>query len=135
MIRWVGQEDQYGCGPACLAMVLGLEYSEAKRLFLERFYPGHSFHNDGVHPVLLDVLLADHGYAVMRRWKSETDPHWHRPFAPVHVVTVYRATGCHFEVMLADGSVLDPASPPEPGKTKRLTGVNVRDVAGVFKVM
>ena len=38
MIRRVQQEDEKGCGIACVAMVTGKTYAQAKKFFLERVF-------------------------------------------------------------------------------------------------
>lgn len=130
-IRLVTQEDANGCGIACIAMVRGVTYAEAKRLFHERYWGDYSFHNDGMAAVLLDAVLADAGFAVQRLYRNVNDPQWHRPFAPVHICRVTSAVHDHFVVMTEDGTVLDPSQYPP----RRLSDYPlIRDVAGLYKV-
>lgn len=121
-INWVGQEENNGCGIACLAMITGKDYQQVRNEFA-RFD-----NSDGLDPFALDSYLADHGYAVARKYEHAEWAHkrfsrtkretWTpEPFAEVHLAQVQSSTEPprnHFVVVLSDGHVLDPAIKPHP---------------------
>jgi hypothetical protein len=104
------QEDKFGCALACLAMITGQTYQQVKAGIL-------AWHPDGngISELITDSYLADHGYAVARKYPHAAHLKEQRswppaPFGAVHLVCVGLPAGGHLVVMLADGSVLDPAS-------------------------
>ena len=116
-VRWVAQEDPYGCGIAAFAMLLGITYQEARRLL-----PDERPEETGMH---VDDVLPDFGFAtlVKHQWihwrirnnKEERRTPWPpEPFYGVHLCRVQvTATSpvFHWVIMLSDGSVLDPLTP------------------------
>jgi hypothetical protein len=138
-IRWVRQEDPNGCWVASMAMVTGKTYAEVKA------ETGHMAERGG-HCWATDQYLAQNGFALARYWQhdqfhghaengawfnNKRDPWPLPPFAPVHICQVRTSMG-HVVVMLADGTVLDPATPQQ----KRLSDYAVVDkIAGVWKVL
>lgn len=121
-VRWVAQEDPWGCTLAALAMVLGRTYQDVKAEILAD-HPERDFSGKGLNYLDADQFLAAHGYATARMFRyyiSRPRPLWPPdPFGRVHMCEV-RCTPTspgHTVVMLRDGMVLDPLS-PEP---KRLT--------------
>jgi hypothetical protein len=114
-VRWVRQEEHMGCIVACIAMVTGQTYAEARAAFA----PDRDFAVQGGSPVFdVDWQLAKAGFATARVWKSwhaKPDEPWQPPFVPghVHVVQVdtHPKAGAHSVVLLPDGTVLDPDTP------------------------
>jgi hypothetical protein len=112
MIELVKQEDQYGCVPACLAMVLGLEYAAA------RFLVPAGFQTEGIEESFIAKFLAKKHFLVQYRHKTR------KPFAPLHLVVVTDRsqlgsdtnifTVKHMVVMDKDGRVYDPAGFERP---------------------
>ncbi len=113
MIERVRQEDTNGCGIACLAMITGKTYLEVRDELV--YYDGSGLANH-----IIDEYLADHGYAVARKFEAS---HWQQkkygrttreqwpvePFADVHLCQVETWSDTnHFVVMLRDGTILDP---------------------------
>lgn len=135
MISWVPQGDSHGCGVAALAMITCLTYAEVKAWFDQPFdAPTH-----GLSHFECDRFLAEHGYAVARRYirlrsgqqyieRAEWPP---APFARVHLCQVRVSEGGmgHMVVMLGDGRVLDPAW---PGQRALADYWQVDNVAGVI---
>lgn len=126
-VRWVQQEDNIGCGLACLAMITGKTYQEVKAAFapFER----------GITWWETDSYLVDHGYAIARKFKHAAYCKQNRdwppaPFGDVHICQVYIPAGGHFIVALRDGSVLDPATPEQ----RHISQYNVEDMAAVVKI-
>jgi hypothetical protein len=100
-IRWVQQEDPYGCGIACIAMITGRSYAEAKASLP---HPEHL-----VRTGMPFKYLSDIGYVVdSPTYEAKTWPP--EPFAGMHLCEVHvgDAPHGHMVVMLADGAVLDP---------------------------
>lgn len=133
-----------GCWVAAMAMIVGKSYAEVKA------ETGNTW-QDGGHRWKTEQYLAQHGFAVMPyfdsdqfRQNEEPNEHgirlnkrWQQwpfvPFAPVHIclVTSGPTGGGHIVVMLADGRVLDPATPD----TRRLSEYfETREMIGVWPV-
>lgn len=100
-VGWVGQEDSFGCGIACVAMITGQGYADVKAALPDPEYlvkTGMPFRH-----------LSDLGYVVDNpRHEATTWPP--EPFAELHLCEVHvgDAPHGHMVVMLGDGSVLDP---------------------------
>jgi hypothetical protein len=62
MMKTVFQIDENGCGIACLAMLAGITYGEAKSEIAGHFIPGW-----GVHTQPLLQALENHGLRLIRR--------------------------------------------------------------------
>jgi hypothetical protein len=94
------QDEPKGCGVACLAMLTGLSYREARDLFGRRYRP-----ETGMSRVTLDAALARFRLAVCRAPGASL-------LGAVHVAEVIHRDQAprthHFVVVLADGTVLDP---------------------------
>lgn len=115
MIQRVQQEDPYGCGVACVAMVSGLSYGEVRRLLgssVARRLLGGGY---GLTYYTLFDLLSHLGFACLNLWRTNQlnerprDPWPPEPMADAHICSVSLPTGGHFVVWLRDGTVLDPA--------------------------
>lgn len=118
-VRHVRQEDPYGCGVACIAMLAGLTYAEARQAYSAQYGEDRAAvirEGRGMVNVEADAVLARLGFAVARRHRGVEDAsHWPpQPWGSAHLATVLLPTGGHFVVVLADGSVLDPAADPTP---------------------
>jgi hypothetical protein len=131
-VKWVRQEDEWGCGVACLAMLTGQTYAEVAATFT------HSFVRSGVDYIRCDSWLVERGYATARKFRH--DHNWHErtlwppePWGDAHlccVDAIEHSPRSHFVVMLADGECLDPLTP----ERKRLTDYHrVLNVAAVVK--
>lgn len=111
-MKWVLQTDAHGCGPASLATILGITYSEAKEV-LENTPVG--FHSGdwakmGCGHIDLDWALQRRGYWRQREYKAWNRDNWPpKPWAPVHLCQVEQpSNNAHFVVMDHEGVVLDP---------------------------
>lgn len=107
-IRHVRQEDPYGCGLACLAMLTEQTYRQVQAAF--------AGHDRGIIDWAVQAYLADNGYAVAwkypnRIYNNQMRADWPPAlWADVHIAQVQMPAGSHFIVVLRDGSVLDPAT-------------------------
>jgi len=114
VMRRVGQEDDAGCGIACVAMVTGKTYPHAKKFFLERvFLPTdrkpHTRHYQ-LRCALQKLRIATEKRA-FRKWRS---------IESLSIVPINRRQdgGWHWVVLVPNGGrpyILDPA----PGKGRR----------------
>lgn len=140
-IRHVAQAEPYGCGVACLAMLAGWSYAEARRRYVAIYGEKRAAvlqTGAGVTYVEVDTVLAEAaGLAVARQWKPWADNPTRKPWpclpwADAHLVQVMVPSGGHFVVLLRDGSVLDPARGPEPVRLEAYA--DVQFVAAVVPV-
>jgi predicted double-glycine peptidase len=110
--RWVLQENAYGCGPACLAMILGISYADACREVEESpAHIGRDWDEHGTNIHAMEHALARHGYWWRITYKAwEPEGNWPpEPWAVLHLCQVEQPSGnAHFVVMLRNGVVLDP---------------------------
>lgn len=124
------QEDNHGCVPACVAMILGWDYARAKALF------NNDFTVDGVELATGCCAVIDQGWIAVEKivvTYNQIDDHRDfmlQPFADVHMVSIRHGvdskTG-HAVVMLKDGTILDPSEDPS-GKI-----YYVRHIIGFWK--
>lgn len=126
-VQWVGQEEQWGCGCAAVAMLTGRTYQQIKE-HVERDQD-----QDGMHSGAWEEVLAEHGYAVAKIYRVSAYP-WQNcerdvwpppPWADLHLAEVVvsgGSRGSHMVVMLADGTVLDPLT-PEPRRLANYSAV------------
>lgn len=135
MIRWVRQEDPWGCTVAALAMILGEPYADLKAE-VQAIAPDRDFVSRGISYLDADQILTARGYATGRMFKNFLNQKRNQwppaPFAEVHLCEVRCSpeSAGHSVVMLRDGTVLDPLT-PEP---HRLTDYHeVCNVAAVVK--
>lgn len=114
-LRHVLQEDPYGCGVACAAMIAGVTYREARAVFVQVCSTGERrISLEGILDVQMDALLTELGYAVARFWRGARNvrPEWPPPLtAGVYLLQESRPSGGHFSILLNDGTLLDPAVP------------------------
>ena len=114
MIRRVQQEDENGCGIACVAMVTGKTYQQAKMFFLERvFLPTerkpHTRHYQLRRALRIERIATEK--RAFRNWRS---------IESLSIVPINRRQdgGWHWVVFVPNGGrayILDPAS----GKGRR----------------
>lgn len=132
-MQWIKQEHARGCGVAAVAMILNKTYHEVHKDFL------YVDDETGGRVREFDAYLAQHGYAIARRyqWKhdgTKVDQWPPVPFAKVHFceVVVSKDSPCaHLVVMLEDGKVLDPLC----SETKLLTDYHdIYHVAAVVRI-
>jgi len=111
MVSRVQQEEPYGCGIACLAMVIGKTYQDVRSWFKNEKF------DRGISTWELDMYLCEHGYAVARKYPltqnvvtNQPRDVWPvEPWADVHIWQVRTLSNTsHFIVLLRDGTVLDP---------------------------
>ena len=110
-MRWVRQEDAWGCGPATLAMLTGLTYREVRDEIDSQDAHGHDgdWSKHGVSHHTLDRFLISRGFYLQRIYRHMATEWPPRPWSPHHFAQVEQPSrNTHFVVMEADGGVLDP---------------------------
>jgi hypothetical protein len=133
LIKYVKQEHEKGCLIACIAMVLGWDYSEVVKEF------ENDFDKHGTDGEMAKQFICDHGFSVIeKRGSGYLDIRKHNqrmlaPFAPVHIVSVQqfidKPKHTHGYVMDAKGKVYDPDD-----ETRTVVPCyEVRPVMGFFK--
>ena len=124
MIRRVQQEDENGCGIACVAMVSGKLYRQTKMFFLERVFLPKERKPHTRHYQLrraLRKLGIPNEKRMFRNWRSIEN---------LSIVPINRRsdTGWHWVVFVPSGDrpyILNPT----PGKGRRrydFRGINAR---------
>lgn len=115
-IKFIKQEEDYGCVIACMAMVLGETYSSVRRHFL------NDFSKKGISFKETIGYLADKGFQIIHKevgFYNHIDfsrKEMLKPFAPVHIVLIrncYDAKMTHVVVMTNKGKILCPQETPE----------------------
>lgn len=130
-MKWVKQLELMGCGPACVAMILGEEYEAATKRFKR-----DDFTTKGVSQEAIDRILAEAGYAVQRLWPRGLEVWPPKPFAPAHIcrMRTMEMVGTtrvhHYVVMDEIGVIYDPDNFDLVSLTQYRWTL---DVAGVFK--
>jgi len=140
--QWVRQEDPMGCWVASMAMVVGKTYAEVKAETGDTWKRGGHNWRTGQYLAQNGFAIAlyfdsdqfnqnetpnEHGLHLNKRWAD-----WpFKAFAPIHVCQVTSPVGGHLVVMLADGSVLDPAIPTRKSISDY---AEVREMIGIWKV-
>jgi len=101
-ITHIKQPDNFGCGIACVAMIVGKEYSELRRLM-----PSDALATrDGCRPRLLWYLLGYFGYHCrVMVWNNHEDS-WPVLDSQYNILRVYDPLS-HF-VLEHEGTVYDP---------------------------
>ena len=111
-VERVAQKHPFGCAVASLAALLRKPYAEAAMLLSD---DPTQFQTSGVGFYAVELKLADHGFAVAKKY-AWTQPgnklrdKWPcEPFADIHWCEVITEQGAHAVLMLRDGQVIDPA--------------------------
>ncbi len=116
MIKKVLQEDKFGCGIACMAMVLDKEYSEVLKDFKT------DFSSDGITTEQLMNYLGDKGFSVLLKQITHYNDidfartEMLKPFADFHIISVhpyFDAEMYHFVVMDNKGKIYCPSGSSE----------------------
>lgn len=120
-----------GCRLACVAMVLGISYAEAKAE-AERIDGPTDWATQGADYWTSDRILFRYGWAVQRHYVAWYDDWPLKPFAPVHLIEIRQPSGRgHSLVMDADGRVFDPN---RPGIFTLADYPEVQNIQGLFRV-
>lgn len=108
-VKWVQQQDDYGCGIACCAMISGKSYDETKAETVNLYQGGMDFQD-------LFAYLFEQGYFLRRFDKinlvtDETRKDW--PVLPadrcIACVLANRESSLSHFVVVEKGVVFDPA--------------------------
>jgi hypothetical protein len=130
----VEAEDENGCAPACIAMILGLKYKDVTKHFLRDFGEKGMKHEDAVR------FIEQHGYSSITKdlggvtHKDFLRTEMLKVFAPIHLVLVepqFDVDYMHSIVMLFNGSILDPSVGHESATTDEY--YQIRTVTGFWK--
>jgi len=132
-VTLVPQDDDNGCVPACLAMILGCSYEDVTKDF------DADFTKKGVTAELISEYLGDRGYSVVRK---SVECYVHKdfgremlltPFAPIHIVHLKHSVNSdsyHVVVMDSQGKLLDPA---ESSEEDVRSAYQILEVFGIYK--
>lgn len=110
-VEWVQQVETNSCAVACLAMILGVDYAEA-RSRVPVFDP-----QQGMVMGQPLRVLAENGWAYQEKWPDYSPAGYQRtrwplrPWAPLHLCAVNNGDGWHAVVMDRSGQVYDPLRP------------------------
>jgi hypothetical protein len=129
----VKQENAYGCGPACFAMILGKSYAE----IISDFH--NDFESEGMNVEQAIDYLGDKGFSIVHKTiktyleKDFARAEMLKPFAPVHLVRImqkFDSNSGHFVVMTNKGKILCPQETLE----KEIRDCYlITDVLGLYK--
>lgn len=130
-VRYVRQEEKYGCAIACMAMVLHKTYQEVKdALPVDRGYgEKNGMTHEDYASFLFTVGYVSHtAYACIPYTQHIRKPDdWYLPIAPIHIVTTITENGPH-AVIWRQGIIYDPN---KEGKFK-IKDYNVQSITGIF---
>lgn len=139
-IKRITQQDSFGCGLACIAMIAGQTYQQVRSLLDAGGY--YDVQLAGLPESLLYQLLHHKGYSCAPLYRHDQltnrqRPEWPAaPFAPVHIARVTVGKSGHFVVVQADGTVLDPC-PQVADETPRILSdyAQVHSIIGVYPIV
>lgn len=131
----VRQEHPWGCGLACLAMLLGVEYSA---LFKTRYAHINFETSVGISNFLMAEELTELGFAYSKLWRFksgniERTPWPPQPWADVHLIMIeLQCRKSHWALWLRDGRVFDPYY----GETdmQNPNYKSIQQISGIYKV-
>ena len=112
-IKYVAQEQEYGCVIASIAMVLGWKYRDVAAYF------ENDFSKRGINAELAETFLCERGFSVIeKRAKGFMDVYASNkrmlvPFAAVHLISGTQFIDSktnHCFVMDAKGKIFNPGS-------------------------
>lgn len=118
-IQWVKAEQESGCGVACIAMILGMDYWSVA----EKFQLGFDRRDRGLTPKQAMQFICDHGLTAVTKtvenydYKDQHRKEMLRPFADIHLVSFlpfFDSKSGHAVVMLKNAKILDPMEKPWP---------------------
>ena len=119
-MKLVRQLHENGCGPACIAMILDINYKYAVEKFI------NDFSIKGINHLHLLKILMEEGYAVIEKYGKV------QPFAPIHLCQIIlNSSKRHFVIMSEDGLILDPLF----DETQKLNNYTVEITFGLWKVI
>ena len=108
-IKYVRQEETYGCSLACMAMILGISYKDIKAMWDPKYGA-----KSGIAEFMRTSFLFTKGYIGHTEYKCEAHTQiirnkedWVKPFAPIHIVGVNTSNGPH-AIIWCDGKIYDP---------------------------
>lgn len=112
MIELVLQQEPYGCGVACVAMLLRIPYADARELMLARMMYNPEA---GTKDEALERSLWEWDFSILRKYRQGgTKYDVAKPFAPMHLLfgVIRGASNAHFWLMDQTGKFLDPVLGP-----------------------
>lgn len=114
--KLVAQDDAYGCGIACIAMVLGRPYADVAKDWIT------DFTTNGIDLDTIIEYLMHHGKSILMKHiacfqhKDFLRDEMLRPFAPIHIIRVMPcidSAHSHVVVMTEDGKIYCPGGTSE----------------------
>ncbi|MDG2536838.1 hypothetical protein P5Y53_04125 [Dyella jiangningensis] len=106
-LREVVQEDEWGCGVACVASILAVSYARARQLLVRHKKAKiDADESQGLELHHLALALRDGGFPVVADWDEP------KPYQPGTIVLIGRARGGveheHYIVSVGGGWFMDP---------------------------
>jgi hypothetical protein len=132
-IKFVKQEDRFGCAVACIAMATGRTYEDVSKDFAQ------DFNKRGLFTRQITQYLADCGFQIIyKKVDFFNDIKFGRdellkPFAPVHIVNVkqyFDAGSGHSVVMDKKGKIF---CPNEVDEEEIKNAYCIDDVIGIYR--
>jgi hypothetical protein len=133
-IKRVQVEDENGCAPACIAMILGCKYRDVTKHFLT------DFNKKGMPHARAVFFIEQHGFSSITKelggvkHKDILRAEMFKVFAPIHLLQVepqFDVNYTHSVVMLHNGSLLDPSPGHESASPDDY--YHIRTVTGFWK--
>jgi hypothetical protein len=116
MVKYVKQEQKYGCVFACIAMILGKDYWEIRNDFPKGRFgkewgvdEGIASTFDGVSYMFYKGGYSHHtvGEVIGYTQEKQEPEEWIKEFAPVHIVSLV-LNGYSHACVWEDGIIYDP---------------------------
>lgn len=105
-LRMVSQQDEWGCGVACVASILAVSYAEARRLLVKHKKAKIDGGQEGLELHHLALALKDRNFHVVADWDEP------KTFIPGTIVLVGRLRGAaeheHYILSVEGDMFMDP---------------------------
>jgi hypothetical protein len=131
-VKYVRQTHQFGCVPACISMILDIDYDKV----VDTFY--NDFDKCGINNNITNDYLSDYNHTVVFidlqhiPKMDKAREVLHRPFADIHLVSVKPHIDdevYHSIIMDYEGKIFDPHDEDSKSLDKYYT---VQYIFGVF---
>ena len=134
-MKYVKQREIYGCGIACIAMILEKPYEEIRAMFPPSV---DKWINTGISHMYWESILFQEGfisqtfYEVIGHTQEKRKQWAMEPFAPIHIISVVtKSDNVHAVVMSNNKDVYDPN---KEGIYKLADYNKVMSMTGVWKI-
>lgn len=132
-MKYVAQEEKFGCAIACMAMILGNTYQETKALLPDNRGFGNK---NGLTSHDYISFLYKFGYIGMTVHACESHSQvirkpkdWIKPLAGINIVSVINEHGLH-AILWVDGKIYDPN---DIRNYLKIEDYNVQGITGFWK--